>query len=216
MRGYLKIIRLGCAVLFCICMLLFCISNTSPLSMRRKGLTGNPYRFQSQREYFGPITDYAVSGEFLYVLYGTKSILNCYRLDGGYSHSFCFEYFEKGRIELELTDECIILKDRNNNLYKILNGEIVGFLDYLKDHDAVQFIRNTFKTEDDKRTAYDGSVYQLHGTSIYRVSSENRAFPIIERPIWTILFNPVPIWMIGFVSFILFAVGSLGFVKRSE
>ena len=49
---------------------------------------GYPFRYEDDQTYWSELSDLAVCGDHLYVLYDAKRVMSCYRLDGSYLCSF--------------------------------------------------------------------------------------------------------------------------------
>ena len=185
----LKLRQLGMIALSLILLtnlLLFVFSQTKPQWLRGKATIGHPYLFTEQLEYFSSITDFAVSGNYLYVLFQGKGVLACYDLHGTYIHSYAFDMSKNGQAQLYTQNNKLYLESSEHGLYCFENGI---FTDYEKPELAkLAAIRESLGAATLADANKSSVQYQLRGASIWRID-ENKSVEILHHSKWLILFQ---------------------------
>lgn len=185
----LKLRQLGMIALSLILLtnlLLFVFSQTKPQWLRGKATIGHPYLFTEQLEYLSSITDFAVSGNYLYVLFQGKGVLACYDLHGTYIHSYAFDMSKNGQAQLYTQNNKLYLESSEHGLYCFENGI---FTDYEKPELAkLAAIRESLGAATLADANKSSVQYQLRGASIWRID-ENKSVEILHRSKWLILFQ---------------------------
>ena len=185
----LKLRQLGMIALSLILLtnlLLFVFSKTKPQWLRGKATIGHPYLFTEQLEYLSSITDFAVSGNYLYVLFQGKGVLACYDLHGTYIHSYAFDMSKNGQAQLYTQNNKLYLESSEHGLYCFENGI---FTDYEKPELAkLAAIRESLGAATLADANKSSVQYQLRGASIWRID-ENKSVEILHRSKWLILFQ---------------------------
>lgn len=167
-------------------LLLFVFSKTKPQWLRGKATIGHPYLFTEQLEYLSSITDFAVSGNYLYVLFQGKGVLACYDLHGTYIHSYAFDMSKNGQAQLYTQNNKLYLESSEHGLYCFENGI---FTDYEKPELAkLAAIRESLGAATLADANKSSVQYQLRGASIWRID-ENKSVEILHRSKWLILFQ---------------------------
>lgn len=185
----LKLRQLGIIALSLILLtnlLLFVFSQTKPQWLRGKATIGHPYLFTEQLEYLSSITDFAVSGNYLYVLFQGKGVLACYDLHGTYIHSYAFDMSKNGQAQLYTQNNKLYLESSEHGLYCFENGI---FTDYEKPELAkLASIKESLGASTLADAKKSSVQYQLRGASIWRID-ENKSVEILHRSKWLILFQ---------------------------
>ena len=167
-------------------LLLFIFSQTKPQWLRGKATVGHPYLFTEQQEYLSPITDFAVSGNYLYVLFQGKGVLACYDLHGTYIHSYAFDMSKNGQAHLYTKNDKLYLESSEHGLYRFENGI---FADYEKPAvSKLASIRESLGAATLADAEKSSVQYQLRGTYIWRIDG-NQSAEILHRSKWLILFQ---------------------------
>lgn len=189
-RYYLRIAAM-LALVFVLAMNMGCLFlyRTAPASLQGKATEGMPFSFVKNMRYFGEITDFAVCDNAMYVLYGGKSVLEVYSLDGEYRKSFFFDQCKNGKCSLIREDGRLFLEDRSHNLYQFQDGEFLRFHSWNLEEDTIWEIRKNGSDVPAKRTASDGSIVEMRGTSLWKQGQNGESTRILYRPWWTWFFS---------------------------
>ena len=167
-------------------LLLFAFSQTKPQWLRGKATIGCPFLFTEQPEYLSPITDFAVSGNYLYVLFQGKGVLACYDVHGTYIHSYAFDMSKNGQAHLYTQNDKLYLESSEHGFYCFENSI---FADYEKPTlQNLASIRESLEAAtlaDEKESSVQ---YQLRGASIWKIDG-NKSVEILHRSNWLILFQ---------------------------
>ena len=167
-------------------LLLFVFSQAKPQWLRGKATIGHPFFFTEQPEYLSPITDFAVSGNYLYVLFQGKGVLACYDLHGTYIHSYAFDMSKNGQAHLYTQNNKLYLESSEHGLYYFENGIFADFeKPALPKLASIRESLSATTLADAKKSSVQ---YQLRGASIWRID-ENESVEILHRSKWLILFQ---------------------------
>lgn len=194
-----------CFILFlCLEAAIFLFSKTPPNIVKSMKIGDPPKAFKEEKQYFSSLSDYAVHGDFVYILFGDIGVLEVYSLGGVYQQSFAFGIQKTGKAELFVNADGVWLEDQGHALFCFCQG------DYVKSGSAQndKVLRASFLESKDARVSYDGWQYSLNWTSICRSKDESEV--VIERP-WTYIlvqgFAPLILHILVLVSFaVLFFV----------
>lgn len=151
---------------------------------------GNPHYFENDRLYWGAISDYAICGERLYLLYDEKEVMQCYDLSGNYlcSYSFCFS--QNGSAALHTDGSNLFLEDRKANFY-VFSPER-GFQAYYARENNIEEIESCserFFSRAAARTAENGERFELKWASIYKTGRDGTTEKVVARPFWMAIFQ---------------------------
>ncbi len=85
-KGRFVMILLILSIVFCLCSHIYClfIYGMQPFHISRNLKKGVPYIFQSDEDYYAEIRMLRVTDDYVYVLYGGKSIVKVYQHNGEY------------------------------------------------------------------------------------------------------------------------------------
>ncbi len=161
-----------------------------------ENILGGAYRFTADQDYWTQVEDFAVSGEYLYLSYDSKDIIQCFRTNGTYSHSYCFDQSSNGQMLLYLTQEGLYLAAKGYDRYALTDGEVTEYLPF--SDGAYREILDQQLPEAQKRTGPDGSIYEMRGVSIWRIFPDGTEREVVHRPLWAWLANPVLWWALMF------------------
>ena len=100
MNGSIRFIVIVLLCISVVCFILGMISHWPPLNLKGKVTKEQPYYFQDSSVRWSRISDFAVCGDKLYILFSDKGLMDCYNLDGTYLYSYAFDLGEKGKAEL--------------------------------------------------------------------------------------------------------------------
>lgn len=201
---YLSII-LTCILI--ICFSLSVISHSAPLSVKNK-VGSSPYYFVRPSRRWGEITDFAVCGETLYVLFGGKETLDCYSLDGTYLHSYFVELGKKGIAKLYVNDDTLYLKDKEFTFYTFYHGRYITSFDV-----PAAELHLQIEALADSKYIYDGMEYKLRDATIWR-STRGINEDILRRPAWMAVFQGGILLILGSFCFVILCV-IIYYLKRA-
>lgn len=158
-------------------------------SLRGKAEDEKPYYFENNAQYWGDLSDYAVCGDCLYMLYDMKNILKCYDLYGNYMHSFYLTDFKNGEASLLRVGDLLYLVSKKHDLLQFSNGIFQRFLDSDADRDEILSITEMQSTITEKRTSGDGSTFTMKGASIWKTDADGNQICIVYRPRFFLIFQ---------------------------
>lgn len=188
------------AILICIiivCFILGGISQSPPTQINDAATDKDPYFFEAGPVRWGEITDFAVCSNKLYILYGNKSVLDCYTLGGQYEHSYFVELGEKGSSSLFVKDDTLYLKSNGLTFYTFREGKY----EMSYEISAAQLYSEIENLNGSKREA-NGVEYELRGPSIWRID-HGKSELIVHRPAYLAAFQGYGILLFGSIAFIL-------------
>lgn len=173
------------------------ISQCPPLIINGFATCGEPFFFENDSIRWGEITDFAVCDKRLYILYGNKSILDCYSLDGDYLHSYFVELGKKGRASLFVKGNTLYLKSNGLNFYTFSEGY------YVKSYvvSATELYSEIEKLTSSKHEV-NGIEYELRGASIWQ-NELGKSEMIVHRPAYLVVFQGYGMLLIGSIAFLL-------------
>ena len=190
MRNRLKQIYL-CLFLFqWVWMLLFMTMFTKqPKSLTERIENNEPTVFAEARNYFSDLTDYAVQGSCLYILYDMVGVVEIYTLEGKYLRSYVFPWRQNGGGELLVMDDGLLLCTRDYDYFLFRDGLYLEARPELKSENIYE-LEKSAKSKDEKRSSANGSVFVRKGPSIYREWDGNSE-AIVKRPIYDLLMQGI-------------------------
>ena len=191
MKWFQKIVILVLLVICAICFLLGCVAHKVPSAVKTVKTSDIPYRFSDNTERIGEITDYAACGEYLYLLYGNKSILDCYSITGVYRHSYFMDLGEKGTAELFVKDDVLCVKSRDLTFYYFSDG-MYRSLERIETHDYYDVIAD-WEGRPVETEAYS---FERRGASIWKMS-DTEAQIAVRRSAWLAVFQGPYLLVIG-------------------
>lgn len=192
-------------IIFIVNILLCANTLLLPPKLKGKANVGNPYYFVDKTDHWCGISDYAVCGNNLFILYEPKGVLACYDLNGNYSHSYLIYTKPSGKGQLFVDNQHLYLESREHYLYTFEDGEYISC--YKPSSEQLQQFHN--KLDDVKKhQAEDGGQYELHGASIWRVDGEIST-EIIHRMGWLTIFQDGNQLLIHFACLIIFFIKKL-------
>ena len=184
--------------IFAIMLLFLC--NSQPRKLRNEVKEGTLFCFFTERQYWCELTDFCVKDGYVYVLFGTKGVLNIYDDNGQYIKSYAFLAQKNGRSALYTDNDYVYLFDQLRNYYVLSCGEFISYSEEGEYEEYHQKIA-TLISGDEKRKEGD-TTYYLKYVSIYRKSADNSSSQIIHRPWYLLYFQGVTpfvviaLWMI--------------------
>lgn len=187
-------IKLGILVLLLLsaaCLWLGAVAHQVPASVKHMGEPSMPQLFFDGSERIGEITDYAICGEYLYLLYGNKSILDCYSITGVYSHSYFMDLGEKGSAKLFVKDDVLCVKSRDRTFYYFSDG-MYRSSERIGSHDYYDFIADW----EDRAVKTEEYSFERQGASIWKMS-DTEAQIAVRRSAWLSVFQGPYLLMIG-------------------
>lgn len=173
------------------------IAQSPPVQIKNMATDSDPCFFEDGSVRWGEITDFAVCGRNLYILYENKGVLDCYTLDGEYEHSYYVDLGQKGRSALYVKEETLYLKSNGLTFYTFREGSYETSYEV----SAAQLYPETDNLNGSKREANEAS-YELRVASIWRCGDE-KSERIIHRPAYLAVFQGSRILIFGSAAFIL-------------
>ena len=201
-------------VVFCLLfnVSLFIAWISKPISLRDKAQEGKPFCFKDDRIYMSAITDLAVCGNHLYVLYDTKMVMACYELNGDYLCSYSFDMIDKGIAHLHTTGDKLYLESRDHSLYAFSNAQFIGY--YPQKFDTIQ-IEKQFFSDSLKTHTTGGGTYEIRGASIWNISYD-KAIEVVHRPAFLALFQGNILLFVHIVCIILIFLIRMISIKHNK
>ena len=172
------------------------IMHIIPIGIKGKAAVGEPYYFVDESVRWGEITDFAVCGEKLYILFSGKELLDCYDLDGTYLHSYSFKLGDKGKAALFVNNGVLYLKSKEFTFYMFCDGYFVESYDV-----PVTGLYSEINKLSSSKVESGRYIYKLCGSSIWR-ESNGLIEEVVHRPTWMAVFQGNSILLISSVSFI--------------
>ncbi len=199
--GKMGIAALVLTLIFAVPMFLFMlVSKNRPI--QGELIQENAYRYVQERDYWSEITDFGVSGDHIYIVYGHTNLVTCYRTDGSYECTFCFRQGNNGRSTLFRNRDGLYLEHRDNHLYRLENGTITEFHPWSRNDPVIEAIQSTEFPQYTLHLGDDGSTYALRGRSLWRTYPDGREEEIIRRPAWTGLARSIIWWSVPLYAII--------------
>jgi len=182
---------------------LFFVSITVPPLLSDRAQKGNPYCFVDDRLCWSRITDVAVCGKNLYLLYDDKSILVCYDLDGNYQHSYLFSWGKRGKSQLHVEDSYVFLETREKDFYSFADGELIRYYDRKNDAEQIEKLRDLLQASGSQSLSSAEEIFELRGASVWKQRADGSAVEIIHRPVWFCVFQGNIMLTVYIVLFLL-------------
>ncbi len=177
---YFRVLFWVLLVCFVLNIVTFVISTTIPFSLWGKSGKGIPFYFYDPKQHWSQITDIAVCGDYLYLLYDTKSIVQCYDTDGNYQCSYRFAFPQNGTTELLTVGGNLYVKSSDQDLYEFSGLSFVRYYNRKTNKSEIEHIRNNAKLEESKGSSNNGQ-YELRGVSVWFVNEDGIAEMIVHR-----------------------------------
>ena len=124
------------------------------------------------------ITQVLESKDIIFLVYGYKSIVQAYSLEGTYLYTLSVYNYLNGRAEIAFNKDSLYISDKRHNMYVFLGEECVEFID--KSHSWDLYSKLNFGRSSPNYSIEAGSVWCQDGEN-YRC--------IVKRPIWEVLFQ---------------------------
>lgn len=185
-RRITKVATAALSVVIALNMGLFCIAHSSHSAARGKTAGDAPQLIKDDSVVWSGISEYAVCGDWLYILFDSKKVLNCYSLDGGYLHSYVFETRNNGQSHLYVKDGTLYLENREHFFYSFRDGMFADV--HFPDISQVHAWREQLSHGQDIHQAANGDRFELRGASIWRLG-ESWQEKIVHRPLWLLIFQ---------------------------
>ena len=164
------------SVAVCLSLLLF-VNTHQPKWAKEFVRENNPYELMTKRDYLADVSDLAIQGNFLYVLYDNYDIMEVYTLQGSYQRAYIINSSSNGISELYCDEDSVWLKGKDYSGYQFRDGLF---------EKKIAFDRNkritSFKNETSKRTSSDGTVYQTRWASVICKAADGSQKKVIDRP----------------------------------
>jgi len=154
------------------------------------------YYFVNLSPRWGEISDFAVCGDILYILFSGKEVLDCYSLDGTYLHSYSIKLGDKGRATLYVNNDMLYLKSKDFTFYTFLDGLFVKSYDV-----SVTELYSEIKKLSESKSQVDEVKYERRGASIWKEMNGIRT-EVVHRPSWMVIFQGSLLLLVGPISFI--------------
>lgn len=208
MKRYLKLLILLFFLLQWVWFLLFSfVFSKQPNQLTALTNNDEPTVFVERRNYFTDLSDYAVQGDQLYILYDDAAVLEVYTLDGEYLRSYAFPWYQNGSGCLLTDEDDLWLIDRKLHRYRFRDGFYLGSAAD-SEYSAFSALKSSSKKRSEARRSADGAVYKRSGPSIYRAYNGSSA-AVVKRPFYDVLMQGLfPLIQHGFVL-LLFTIGVL-------
>ncbi len=186
------ILRLGKLLFgfFPVFVVLGLVTNADLTAQANLGKISQPYEFQEDADYFGPIRDFAVLDGYLYVLYPGQNMLKCYTTQGEYLRSYHFTEEFKSSCHLLVCDGKAYLRDKGQDLYELREGRIVNYLNWITWEERIEELWDDSCTQRTKEREQDGTRYEQRLLSIWKLSPSGEEVCVLRRPWWTIFAMP--------------------------
>lgn len=165
---------------------LFFAAHSVPFSVREKANKNEPYLFHHESILWGGLSDFAVCGDYMYVLFESKKVLNCYSLDGQYLHSYSFDMRKNGQSHLYVKGGHLYLESREHFFYRFKNGIFVDV--HVPASSQIYTLRAKLAAGSHSHRITNGEYMELRGASIWR-TGESVHEEIIHRPLWLLIFQ---------------------------
>ena len=201
--------------LYILASFLFTISTTKQpkeIAALRNGL--QLQAFQLQRNYVTELEDYAVEGNCLYVLYGDMGVMEVYSLDGTYKLSYAFETEGHGHDELQVDKDGLWLFTKEHRVYLFRNGALDREIYYQAYRTRSSNGELQFLSEEEKRSASDGTVYGQRFASIVCKSPDGASKTVVKRPVFDLFAEPLVMFCVH--ALVILLVGLLGLRMRTQ
>jgi len=136
--------------------------------------------------YFNTITDFAVAGEYVYILFDSNQEMMCCDKDGNYLHSYYYKQYTNGGSRLYRNGNKVYLQDRRYNIYIFENAEFVEFLE--AESEEISSLKKDFDSKSEQKSdGAGGCIYEKWGSICYKTDNTHKE--IFSRPFWTSLLH---------------------------
>lgn len=147
---------------------------------------GRPFYDKEVHLYWGEISDYLIYSDKLVVLYDAKRAVQFYSLSGEPLFTYEFAFQNNGRSHLHADGISLIVEDHRGNFYVFSSeGE---FLEFISDKSRKDALSNSFLSLEEARTAKDGSICELRGSSIF-LTTMDKSQKIVSRPFFMAIYQ---------------------------
>ena len=125
-RGKLTVFLMILSLILVLCSHFFCLFlyGRQPASIRSHIREETPYIFYSDEDYFANIQKVRITDDYVFVLYGGKSIIKVYQHDGSYIASIAIHQQKSGDTQL-YTDNKRMYIARDSYLYEFEGLEFI-------------------------------------------------------------------------------------------
>ena len=113
----------------------------------------------------------------IYVLFGSRGIVNAYSKNGEYQYSVAVYDYKNGRVKIAVDEDKLYIQDKANNIYVFLGKE---FLEFIPKEERARIIDSV----DFNASTND---YAVRWGSIWNVSHEEYNTCVIQRQFWLTL-----------------------------
>lgn len=191
MKRFAKIIIAVLVLVSIISFVLAKFAHSVPASVRKVKIKDTPHLFFDNAERIGEITDYAVCGKYLYLLYANKSVLDCYSINGSYVCSYLLDLGKKGAASLHVKKEILYVQSRELTFYSFSQGNYLEKTQI----DASNFY-SFIKAMDDHYLNSEEFSYERRGSSIWKINN-NGCEIVLERSAWLSIFQGWRLLVVG-------------------
>ncbi len=184
--------------------------NSPPRDVREKATVSEPYFLVDDSMQVGAISDFAVCGDYLYVLL-SKDIMKCYSLDGVYKHSYMFHMGEKGKAHLYVKDNTLFLESRKHYFYRFKDGKFVDM--FSPDASEYYPLVEELSDNSNKHQSNSGEYFELRGASIWRGDTVSQ-IEIVHRSLWLVIFQEKTQMYIHFACLAIIIALNFRYIRR--
>ena len=191
-------------------MLFFFIFSRQPRQIRSRIVNDTPTAFTEQRNYFSDLSDFAVQGSYLYVLYDNAAVMEVYQTDGAYVRSYAYPWYSNGSGKLLATEDSIWMIDRSRKRHLFRDGV------YLESSPGREYsdyaaLKSIAKSQNEARTDENNLRYLRRGTSIYQQNGDALRC-VVRRPFYDYLMQGHFPWLQHFI--VILALGSCVVIEK--
>ena len=189
MRKILIILKNIVLIIGCVSFLFSWVEILHSKLVKKNVYEGLPEKiYKRELPFVGELTDFAVVGNTLYVLFDGSQELRCYNENGDYLCSYLYAACQKGRAELHCNMGFLYLEDREHNFYVFENGEFIEYLDATTDMHSINDAKTEFDTPREQRSTESGAYFYVKRGSLWKQYNSS-AEEVLHRPLWALLFN---------------------------
>lgn len=186
MKNFLRALLIPIFLLQWVWFLLFCvIFSKQPKQLTNLIQNNEPTEFVEARNYFTDLSDYAVQGNQLYILYDNAAVLEVFNLNGEYLRSYVYPWYQNGSGHLITDGNDLWLIDRNLHRYRFRDGLLIETASD-NEYSAYRALMRSAKRQAEARQSDDGAVYTRRGPSVYRIY-KGSSTALVKRPFYDML-----------------------------
>ena len=168
-----------------------------------------PLDFKRAGTVFSSLSDFALEGDYLYLLYSNVDLMEKYDLNGNYIRSYAFQTRKNGMMKMHINRTGLWVEDKFHQFYHFQNGCCVENSGPLVDEDRRELSRS-FSGLMESKYDLDGSRYYIRGASIYKEDTSGNTLPVVVRPFICILLQDTTLFLLN-MCFLLALICTIWF-----